>query len=394
VIIFRDYFVGHRFPVLSFYYFPKENNSQNNNNNVNPSLPHLSTSTQRSGGVWILRSGRLLNDDLDLKQLIHCNYPSSVNYSSKGYQQRLFLKHIKLSYANKFSELKETIKQQVDWCTPKRSYIQQSWIQLKNLIHLSQIHTPDVEISTDFYTNNTASDHNNNNSYSSAENSPSGVLEYSLFSNEDSNHHNEDNNNNTNNNCPDTVYMNWDTLSTDSLGSEEQEKKTMKVKNKDIGIVLRRKLRSSEEKRYSTRSDMPRFDFSSPTNNSGNNDNTNNSISIGSNISKSLGRNYSRLNLLNKKKLESMAFQCSPHRSYWSENLLSTNWLDLLSFILKQANELVGVIYQYSIQPVNGYNGTIILLSGPDSGRNWQPILTSLAQVGRWICDFFSVCLD
>ncbi|CAH8846079.1 unnamed protein product [Trichobilharzia szidati] len=489
VIIFRDYFVGHRFPVLSFYYFPKENNNSphnNNNNNADSSLPHLlstspplAVSSTQQFGVWILRAGRLVND-IDLKQLIHCNYPSS---SSNDYQQRLFLKHIKLSYANNFSELKQTIKcskfngqnsqqqqqqafyelytplfpdnddsslsscdpseedddalsmstfnhhhhhfdhsvaspvqhstghvtpllstpsllrktvqfyenarEQVDWCTPKRSHIQQSWIQLKNLIQLSQIHAPDVEISTDA-TNSTSNHHNN--SHSSAENSPSGVLDYSVFSNENSNHDNEDNNG------TDTVYMmNWDTLSTDSLGSEQEKKKkkTMKAKHKDYGIVLRRKLRSSdEEKRYSTRSDMPRFDFgnlqhfSSPTttNSSGNNDNSNNSnntgsMSIGSNISKSLGRNYSRLNLLNKKKLDSMAFQCSPHRSDWSENLLSTNWLDLLSFILKQANELVSVIHQYSLQPVNGYNGTIILLSGPDSGRNWQPILTSLAQI-------------
>ncbi|CAH8513246.1 unnamed protein product [Heterobilharzia americana] len=426
VIIFRDYFEGHRFPVLSFYY-SHDNNAESHINSTSSPLSYSSlSSSSKHFGVWILRSGNLLTD-MNVNQLIHCNYTSINN--SHDHQHKLFIKHIKLSYAGNFSELKQITKsskfneqksqlysrelytplllndecsyssnyvdnsnellsnqydhedndeciissfeenvsipssliqqQQVDWCIPKRSHIQQSWLQLKNLIHLSQIHTPDVEILSEF---------SNNNNNNAAGNSSPVTLDHHL-SNSSNNNNNNNNNDNSSNNS--TVYMNWDTLSTDSLGSEQEQKIS-------DNIIFRRKLKGSDQyssvdKRYSTRSEIHKsgFFYSNSSNNN----------SIGSNISKSFGRSYSRFNLLNKMKLDNMAFQCSPHRSDWSSNLLSTNWLDLLSFTLKQATELTSLIHQYSIKPVDGYNGTIILLSGPDSGRNWQPILMSLIQI-------------
>uniref|UniRef100_A0A094ZIQ9 Myotubularin phosphatase domain-containing protein n=1 Tax=Schistosoma haematobium TaxID=6185 RepID=A0A094ZIQ9_SCHHA len=283
-------------------------------------------------GVWILRSGNLLTD-INMNQLIDCTNHLSTTTTS-NHQKKLYLKHIKLSFSDHLNELfkdknivkstESTLQEYYiplyedysnDWCTttttthdctfmttsdhptnndneekaksleqnnfipssfitelyelnqhydnwliPKHNHIKQSWLQLKNLIQLPQIHTPNVEIFNEF--TNTTTYNNNNNSM---------------------------------------------------------------------------------------------------------NDTTDYDSSV---------------------KLDHFAFQCSPHRSDWYDYLLSTNWLNLLLFTLKQATQLSQLIYQYSMKPVNGYNGTIILLSGPDSGRNWQPILMSLVQ------DYLVLLLD
>ncbi|RTG89992.1 uncharacterized protein DC041_0004216 [Schistosoma bovis] len=490
VIIFRDYFEGHRFPMLSFYY----SNSlvHNKNSYLYKHYPPYSLATNTTTttttnttspvsmslvhrfGVWILRSGNLLTD-INMNQLIDCNnYLSSstrTTTTTSNHQKKLYLKHIKLSFSDHLNELfkdKNIVKSTEstlqefyiplyedysnDWCTPtptppppttttddctfmttsdhptnndnenmatsleqnnfipsslitelyelnqhddnnwlipKHNHIKQSWLQLKNLIELPQIHTPNVEIFNEFTNTTTYNNNNNNNSMNDTTDYDSSVV---------GDHHslinvatttptlNTNNHNNTSSSNDNLMFMNWDTLSTDSLSSEREKKYSdilfrSKSKQIDHSII---------DKRLSTRSDWHKLSFTNllKTDNSSNNHNhnhTNNKSNSTNNLRNSIGqsfsKNYSHFYLLNKKKLDHFAFQCSPHRSDWYDYLLSTNWLNLLLFTLKQATQLSQLIYQYSMKPINGYDGTIILLSGPDSGRNWQPILMSLVQI-------------
>ncbi|CAH8512877.1 unnamed protein product [Schistosoma mattheei] len=433
VIIFRDYFEGHRFPILSFYY---SNSLVHNKNSYlykyypPYSLATTTTTTTTSPvsmslvhrfGVWILRSGNLLTD-INMNQLIDCtNHLSTTTTTTSNHQKKLYLKHIKLSFSDHLNELfkdknivkstESTLQEYYiplyedysnDWCTtttthdctfmttsdhptnndneekaksleqnnfipssfitelyelnqhydnwliPKHNHIKQSWLQLKNLIQLPQIHTPNVEIFNEF--TNTTTYNNNNNS------------------------------------------MNDTTDYDSSVVGDHHSLINIKSKQMDHSVI---------DKRLSTRSDWHKFSFSNllktdDDDNNNNNNRHNNLINNNHNhannksnstnnlrnsIGQSFSKSYSHFYLLNKKKLDHFAFQCSPHRSDWYDYLLSTNWLNLLLFTLKQATQLSQLIYQYSMKPVNGYNGTIILLSGPDSGRNWQPILMSLVQI-------------
>ncbi|VDO98461.1 unnamed protein product, partial [Schistosoma margrebowiei] len=472
VIIFRDYFEGHRFPILSFYY----TNSlvHNKNSYLYKYYPPYSLTTTSPVsmslvdrfGVWILRSGNLLTD-INMNQLIDCHDHLSTTTTTSNQQKKLYLKHIKLSFSDHLNELfkdKNIVKSTEstlqefyiplyedysnDWCTtttthdctfmttsdhptnndnanmansleqnnfipssfitelyelnqhydnwliPKHNHIKQSWLQLKNLIQLPQIHTPNVEIFNEF-TNTT--NYNNNGMNDTTDYDSSVVGDYHSLNNVaptittttstiNNNHNNSSNDN--------LMFMNWDTLSTDSLSSEREKKYS--------DILFRSKSKQMDHliigKRLSTRSDWHKFSYSNllKTDDNNNNNNKHNNVinnntnhtnnksnstnNLRNSIGQSFGKSYSHFYLLNKKKLDHFAFQCSPHRSDWYDYLLSTNWLNLLLFTLKQATQLSQLIYQYSIKPVNGYNGTIILLSGPDSGRNWQPILMSLVQ--------------
>ncbi|VDP61649.1 unnamed protein product [Schistosoma curassoni] len=385
--------------MLSFYYSNSLVHNKNSylykyyppyslaTNTTTATTSPVSMSLVNRFGVWILRSGNLLTD-INMNQLIDCNNhlstTTTTTTTTSNHQKKLYLKHIKLSFSDHLNELfkdKNIVKSTEstlqefyiplyedysnDWCTttttttattthdctfmttsdhptnndnedmvksleqnnfipssfitelyelnqhddnwfiPKHNHIKQSWLQLKNLIELPQIHTPNVEIFNE-----------------------------------------------------------------------------SKSKQMDHSVI---------DKRLSTRSDWHKLSFSNllKTDNSNNNNNhtnhTNNKSNSTNNLRNSIGqsfsKSYSHFYLLNKKKLDHFAFQCSPHRSDWYDYLLSTNWLNLLLFTLKQATQLSQLIYQYSMKPVNGYDGTIILLSGPDSGRNWQPILMSLVQI-------------
>ncbi|CAH8538937.1 unnamed protein product [Schistosoma rodhaini] len=475
VIIFRDYFEGHRFPILSFYYSNSLVHSKNSNVYKNYPPYSLTTTTTNTNttttspvsmplvprfGVWILRSGNLLTD-ININQLIDCN-----DQLSTSNQQRLFIKHIKLSFSDHLNELfkdrniakstEQTFQEfyipfQEDslkdlystddypsmttsdhhnsdiaksleqngfipfsfttdiykmnqhyenWLIPKHNHIKQSWLQLKNLIQLPQIYTPNVEIFNEFTNtiNNSSSTMNNTTDYDSSV-VVSGYQSLNNVGTATTTITNTTTNSNDN-----LLFMNWDTLSTDSLSSDREKKYS--------GIFLRSKSKQQMDhlminKRLSTRSDWRKFSFSNllksddddhnnnrhnnvihnttttttTTTNTTNNNKSSSTNNIRNSISQSFNRNYPYLYLLNKKKLDHFAFQYSPHRSDWYDYLLSTNWLDLLLFTLKQATQLSQLINQYSIKSINDYNGTIILLSGPDSGRNWQPILLSLVQI-------------
>ncbi|TNN10663.1 Myotubularin-related protein [Schistosoma japonicum] len=454
VLVFRDYFEGHRFPVLSFYYPNKVNSSINKNNylykyyspyslpvNTPLSLPPSSAAPPCSYDVWVLRSGNILTD-IDISQLIQCNNDLPVTN-----QQKLFLKHIKLSFSDHLNELfkhktsiklKEQSSQQYlhelytpldeddcgdlctttqnftsshlsnhhgnnsnnvnnvadvssksfeqnhiipplletelyendghfdNWFTPKYNHIQQSWLQLKNLIQLSQIHVPNAEISNEFA--------------NTTEHNTTVVDDFQLLNN--------DKTTAVNNNL---LYMKWDTLSTDSLSSERDKYPSITLRSKsnlrDHSITDRRLSTTSESHRFrffnfhKNDANTKQKNNAMTTITTNNNKSSNSTSNLRNSIGQSLGRSYSYFHPLHKKKLDNIAFQFSPHRSDWLENLSSTNWLDFLLFILKQATQLTQSIYQYARKPVNGYNGTIILLSGPDSGRNWQPILMSLVQI-------------
>ncbi|VDP38390.1 unnamed protein product [Schistosoma mattheei] len=380
-------------------------------------------------GVWILRSGNLLTD-INMNQLIDCNNhlsSSTTTTTTSNHQKKLYLKHIKLSFSDHLNELfkdknivkstESTLQEYYiplyedysnDWCTttttthdctfmttsdhptnndneekaksleqnnfipssfitelyelnqhydnwliPKHNHIKQSWLQLKNLIQLPQIHTPNVEIFNEFTNTTTYNNNNNNNSMNDTTDYDSSVVgDHHSLINVGTTTSTINNNNNTSS-SNDNLISDWHKFSFSNLLKTDDDNNNNNNRHNNL--------------------------INNNHNHANNKSNSTNNLrnSIGQSFSKS----YSHFYLLNKKKLDHFAFQCSPHRSDWYDYLLSTNWLNLLLFTLKQATQLSQLIYQYSMKPVNGYNGTIILLSGPDSGRNWQPILMSLVQI-------------
>ncbi|CAH8631223.1 unnamed protein product [Dicrocoelium dendriticum] len=80
--------------------------------------------------------------------------------------------------------------------------------------------------------------------------------------------------------------------------------------------------------------------------------------------------------------LISLASETAPHRSSWQTFLNKSHWLSLVTICLKQATHLAEWIRQLVIDPAaSRCSDTYIILTGPGSGRIWQPIITSLVQI-------------
>lgn len=75
-----------------------------------------------------------------------------------------------------------------------------------------------------------------------------------------------------------------------------------------------------------------------------------------------------------------LAHKYASHRSDWLKYFSESNWLHLVSVALRQATELARMIDKLD-RTNGGDSSSVVHLSGPDCGRLWQPLLSSLAQV-------------
>ncbi|KAF5401840.1 hypothetical protein PHET_04865 [Paragonimus heterotremus] len=82
-----------------------------------------------------------------------------------------------------------------------------------------------------------------------------------------------------------------------------------------------------------------------------------------------------------QRSLGSLASEHSPHRSAWHDNFYATKWFMLMTVCLKQAVQLAELIDHLSTNARSPSTDDYLLLTGPRSGRVWQPIITSLAQL-------------
>ncbi|KAF8561515.1 hypothetical protein P879_05053 [Paragonimus westermani] len=106
---------------------------------------------------------------------------------------------------------------------------------------------------------------------------------------------------------------------------------------------------------------------------------TDNEVSRGTDTLLSTSVLTSKMRL--QRSLGSLASEHSPHRSAWHDNFYATKWLMLMTICLKQAVQLAELIDHLSTNPRSPSTDDYLLLTGPKSGRVWQPIITSLAQL-------------
>lgn len=241
-----------------------------------------------------------------------------------------------------------------DWSVPHPNQIQKIWTKLKNILHLSQIHVPKINLD----------DGSNQDRYSMVSNSAICVKSSPYFNHKfghfsiskTSYYYDEDDD--------------YDTYSRSTLVDETFDRSKLTTIHE-----------SNLQQQHMSNGDVPA--------------NGSKSSSIFDKVMNTFKRNPSsnrnstlffyRSNWMNnysgQHKLNNLAFQRNFHRSFGFVQLVDTNWLDLVRFALCQAISFVEIIDKIddflNFHKVDIY----FLISGPGSGRTWQPILTSLIQV-------------
>ncbi|THD20072.1 hypothetical protein D915_009204 [Fasciola hepatica] len=244
------------------------------------------------------------------------------------------------------------------WCAPNSQAIQKSWLRLGSLIRLSQLHVPTSET--------TAAETQNGQSSWSGRRSVGAVSMFDIHTVESDN-------------LP-TTPANQCPLWLDEACQPVQMSASQTLLH--CFLPNRERTTSQDEPSSSRALRLSIGNLSRSTRSNG--------ADTSSDTASLLAGNKSRLSL--RTSLSALAMHRAVHRSDWHANLIDTKWLDLVLFALKQANQLARLLIQmssssirtYISSPTDGnssFTGTVLVLTGPGSGRTWQPLLTSLTQL-------------
>lgn len=260
----------------------------------------------------------------------------------------------------------DSLGSEFSWCAPNSLAVQKAWLRLGSLIRLSQLHTPTSETTA-------TDDQNCRTSWSSRRSIGAlSMLDMHTIESEDL----------TTNQYP--LWL-----------DEACEPVQMSTSQTFLHCFFPNRERiSSQDEPSSLRTLRLSIGNLSRSVRSNGGDAGLDSVSL-------LAGSKSRLPL--RTSLTALAMNRAAHRSDWHANLIDTKWLDLVLFGLKQANQLAKLIIQFSSDSTRTYTpssvrgnalftGTILVLTGPGSGRTWQPLLTSLTQVPNGF-GFLKICL-